>query len=192
MFMCRVVSCVVGRGCLLWPGCSFGKTLLAFDLLCFVLQGQICLLLQVFLDFLLVYSSFIEPFNFSFFRITGQGIDLDYRDIELLALQSWGKVTLHRQPHGCAEIKYRTKCQRSYITGSGTSVWNIHQIWKTGLSSVSNSFHQAPKWSLVSLIPCYQKTMLVSLREKKKSLQVTKEQSWHMVPAGQMILVLIC
>ena len=27
MSMCRVISCVVGRGCLLWPVCSFGKTL---------------------------------------------------------------------------------------------------------------------------------------------------------------------
>ena len=31
--MCRVNSCVVGRGCLLWPVRSFGKTLLAFALL---------------------------------------------------------------------------------------------------------------------------------------------------------------
>jgi len=30
---------------------------------------------------------FIEPFNFSFFSITGQGIDLDYRDIEWFALE---------------------------------------------------------------------------------------------------------
>ena len=37
--------------------CSLGKTLLAFALLHFVLQGQICLLLQVFLDFLLLHSS---------------------------------------------------------------------------------------------------------------------------------------
>ena len=27
---CRVFSCVVGRGCLLWPVCSLGKTLLTF------------------------------------------------------------------------------------------------------------------------------------------------------------------
>ena len=40
-FMCRVISCVVGRGCLLWPLCSVIKTLLAFALLHFVLQGQI-------------------------------------------------------------------------------------------------------------------------------------------------------
>ena len=42
MFMCRVVCCVVGRGCLLWSVCSLGKTLLAFALLHFVLQGQAC------------------------------------------------------------------------------------------------------------------------------------------------------
>jgi len=52
MYMCRVFSCVVGRGCLLWPVCSLGKTLWAFALLHSVLQGQICLLLQVFLNFL--------------------------------------------------------------------------------------------------------------------------------------------
>ena len=33
MSMCRVFSCFVGRGCLLWPVCSHGKTLLAFALL---------------------------------------------------------------------------------------------------------------------------------------------------------------
>ena len=51
MSMCRVFSCVVWRGCLLWPVCSLGKTLLAFALLHSILQGQICLLLQAFLDF---------------------------------------------------------------------------------------------------------------------------------------------
>ena len=55
--MCRVFSCVVGRGCLLWPVHSLGKTLLAFALLHSVFQGQICLLLPVFLDFLLLHSS---------------------------------------------------------------------------------------------------------------------------------------
>ena len=33
---------------------------------------------------------FIEPFNFSFFSITGQGIDLDYCDIEWFALEKVG------------------------------------------------------------------------------------------------------
>ena len=31
---------------------------------------------------------FIEPFNVSFFSITGQGIDLDYHDIEWFALET--------------------------------------------------------------------------------------------------------
>ena len=57
MSMCKVFSCVVRRGCLLWPVLSLGKTLLAFALLHFVLQGQTWLLLQVFLGFLLLQSS---------------------------------------------------------------------------------------------------------------------------------------
>ena len=57
MSMCRVFSCVVGRGFLLWPVHFLGKTLLVFALLHSTFQGQICLLLQVFLGFLLLHSS---------------------------------------------------------------------------------------------------------------------------------------
>ena len=60
MSMCRVISCVIGRGCLLWPVRSLGRTLLAFALLHFVLQGQACLLLEISLDFLLWHFS---PYN---------------------------------------------------------------------------------------------------------------------------------
>ena len=56
MSICRVVFCVIGRGCLLWPMHSFVKTR-AFALLHFILQGQTCLLLQVPLDFLLLNSN---------------------------------------------------------------------------------------------------------------------------------------
>ena len=59
MSMCRVFSCVVGRGCLLWPVCSPGKTLLNFELFHFVLLGPFCLLLQVSLDFLLLHSNLL-------------------------------------------------------------------------------------------------------------------------------------
>ena len=61
---------------------SIDRTLLAFALLLSVLQGQICLLLQVFLDFLLLCSS-----PLSLFCITGRGIDLDCHDIEWFALK---------------------------------------------------------------------------------------------------------
>ena len=40
MSVCRVFSCVVGRGCLLWPVHSLGKTVLSFVLLHSVLQSQ--------------------------------------------------------------------------------------------------------------------------------------------------------
>ena len=68
MVMCRVVSCVVGRGYLLWPERSLGKTLLAFALLHYVLQGQICLLFQVSLDFLLFFFLYPAVLNFYFFQ----------------------------------------------------------------------------------------------------------------------------
>ena len=57
MSMCRVFCGVVGRGCLLWPVHFLGKTLLVFALLHSTFQGHICLLLQVFLGFLLLHSS---------------------------------------------------------------------------------------------------------------------------------------
>ena len=44
--MCRVFPYVIGRGYLLLSLHSLGKILLAFALLYFVLQGQICLLLH--------------------------------------------------------------------------------------------------------------------------------------------------
>ena len=53
MSMCRIFSCVVGRGCLLWPVRSLGRTPLGFALLHCVLQGQI-------LYFLLLHSSSLQ------------------------------------------------------------------------------------------------------------------------------------
>ena len=94
MSMCRVLSCVVGRGCLLWPVCSLGKTLLAFALLHSVLQGQICLLLQVFLDFLLLHSS---PQNVHSWIFLSQRIE-DF----LLCVFSNSRLTL------CDPTYYRT------------------------------------------------------------------------------------
>ena len=50
---------VVMYGCESWTVKKFGKTLLVFALLHSVFQGQIYLLLQVFLDFLLLRSSLL-------------------------------------------------------------------------------------------------------------------------------------
>ena len=43
----RVFSCVVGRGCLLWPVHFLGKTLLVFALLHSLFQGQKLMLSQI-------------------------------------------------------------------------------------------------------------------------------------------------
>ena len=105
--ICRVISCVVGRGCLLWLVYSLSKTLLAFALLHFVLQGQACLLLQESLDFLLLYSTPLwwKAHLFLVLVLEGPvglhgtiqlqllqhywwGIDLDYCDIEWFALET--------------------------------------------------------------------------------------------------------
>ena len=110
MSMCRVFSCVVGRGYLLWPVHSLAKLFLQNSscktLLHSVLQGQMCLLLQLFLDFLLLHSSPPIMKRTSFGGISSRrscrssqncstsaassfwsGIDLGYCDIDWFALE---------------------------------------------------------------------------------------------------------
>ena len=89
MSMCEVFSCVVGRGCLLWPMCSLGRTLLAFALLHSVLQGQICLLLQVFLDFLLLHSSPLWWKGHLFWVLVLEGLIGLHRTFQLQLLQHY-------------------------------------------------------------------------------------------------------
>ena len=106
MSMCRVFSCVVGRGCLLWPVCSFGRTLLAFVLLHSVFQGQIYVLLLVFLDSYfgipvsynesdIFWGCFLEGLlglhrtvQLQLLQCYWLGHSLDYRDIEWFALET--------------------------------------------------------------------------------------------------------
>ena len=79
-------SCVVGRGCLLWPVRSLSKTLLAFALLHFVLQGQICLLLQVSLDFLFLHSSPLWWKQHHFLVLVLEGLVGLHRTVQLQLL----------------------------------------------------------------------------------------------------------
>ena len=89
MSTCRVISCVAGRGCLLWPVHSVSKTLLAFTLLHFVLQGQICLLLQVFLDFLILHSSPLSWKGHLFGVLVLEGLIDLHRTVQLQFLQHY-------------------------------------------------------------------------------------------------------
>ena len=93
MSMCRVFSYFVGRGCLLWPVGSLGKTLLAFALLHSVLWGQICLLFQVFLGircfFLLLHSSHLKWNGHLFWVLVLEGLVGLHRTVQLQLLQSY-------------------------------------------------------------------------------------------------------
>ena len=86
---CRVFSCVVGRGCLLWPVRSLGRTLLAFPLLRFVLQGQIFLLLQVSHDFLLLHFSPLWWKGQLFWVLALEGLVGLHRAVQLQLLQHY-------------------------------------------------------------------------------------------------------
>ena len=72
MSICRAITCVVGKGCLLSPVCSLDKTLLACALLHFALQGQTCLLFQVSLDFLLFVFQSPMMKRTSFFGVSSR------------------------------------------------------------------------------------------------------------------------
>ena len=111
MSMCRVISSVVEEGILLWLVGSLGKTLvnlcpasflyskaknLPVTYTRYLLTSYFCipvpyggkdLFFWWFLSFYKVLQVFIEPFNFSFFGISGWDIYLDYCDVEWFALE---------------------------------------------------------------------------------------------------------
>ena len=89
MPMCKISSCVVGRGCLFWLVRFLGKALLAFALLHSVFQGQICLRLQVFLDSLLWHSSPLYWKGYLLGMLVPKGLVGLHRTIQLQLLQCY-------------------------------------------------------------------------------------------------------
>ena len=105
MSMCRVFSCVVGRGCLLWLVCSLGRTLLTFALLHSVLQGQIFLLLQVFLT---------TKGNFVFIVLVFYDyIKVYFKPSFIIAQFPWVRVLV----------------QPSWVLHSVSQSWNQRVVW---------------------------------------------------------------
>ena len=89
MSMCRVVSCVVGRGCSLWWLQNSLPKELALALLQFVLQGQTCLLVPVSLDFLLLHSSLLWWKGHLLLVLVLEGLINFHRTIQLQLLQHY-------------------------------------------------------------------------------------------------------
>ena len=176
--MCRFISCVVGRGCLLWPVCSLGKTLLAFALLHFVLWGQTCLLLQV--SLLTSYFCILVPYNekdiFFFLVLLLKGLVGHHRTIQLQLL--WHYIRLG---HTLGLLWYWMVClgceQRSFCHFWGCTqvlhfrlfgwLWGLlHFFWGILAHSSRCNGHLnsiSPFWSILvhwflkcrcSLLPC--------------------------------------
>ena len=118
------------RGCFQ----SLGRTLLASALLHSVLQGKICLLFQVFLDYFCITVPDNEKDIFflgvnarsscslhrtpqlHFFSTTGSGIDLDCHDIEWFALET------NRDHSVVFEIASKSCILDSFVNYDGYSV----------------------------------------------------------------------
>ena len=64
----------------------------------------------------LEFQLYIEPFNFSFFSITGWGIDLDYCDIEWFALE------MNRDHSVIFEIASKYRISDSFVDHDGYSI----------------------------------------------------------------------
>ena len=79
MSTCRVFSCVVGSGCLLWPVHSLGKTLLPFVLLPLYSKAK--------------FASYPRCFLTSYFCIP---VPYNEKDIFFLVLVLKGLIGLHR------------------------------------------------------------------------------------------------
>ena len=65
---------------------------------------------------MLVLKGLVEPFNFSFFSITGWGIDLDYHDIEWFALE------INRDHSVVFEIASKYYISDSFVDCDGYSI----------------------------------------------------------------------
>ena len=104
MSIIRIISWVVGKGCLLWPACSLDKTLLFFALFHFVFQGQVCLLFWVFLEFLLLHSNPLWWKGHLFSLLVLEGAAGLYRNGQLQLLwhpwlvHAWITMMLNRLP----------------------------------------------------------------------------------------------
>ena len=145
MSMCRVFSCVVGRGCLLWPVHSLGKTLLAFALLHSVFQGQICLLLQVFLDFLLLHSSPLKWKGHLFWVLVLESLVGLHRTVQLHLLQCY--LLGHRLELPWYWMVCRGNKQRSFCR-----FWDCTQVLHSDSCVDYDGYSISSKWFLPTVV----------------------------------------
>ena len=115
--------------------CSLGKTLLAFGLLHSVRQGQIYLLFQVFLDFLLLHSSPLQWKGHLFWLLVLEGLVGLHRIIQLQLLQHYWLVhslvaqMVKRLPAvldtQVRSLDWEDPLEKEMATHSSTLAWKI-------------------------------------------------------------------
>ena len=127
MSMYRVFSCVVGRECLLWSVHSLGRTLLAFALLHSVFQGQICLLLHVFLDFLLFHCSHLLWKGHIFWLLYLEGLIGFHKTVQFQLLQHYWSG------HRFGLLYYWMVCKLGNEQRSFCHFWYCIQVLHFGL-----------------------------------------------------------
>ena len=129
---------------------TLGKTLLPFALLHFVIQGQICLLFQVFLDFLLLYSSPLEWKGHLFWVLVLKGLIGLHRTVQPQLLQHYWLG------HRLGLLWYWMVClgneQRSSVIFEIASKnciglfcwpwWLLHFLW--GIPACSSRYNKNP------------------------------------------------
>ena len=147
MSMCRIFSCVVGRECLLWPVRSLGKTLLAFALPHSVLQGQICLLFQLSLDFILLISSLLWWKRHLFWLLVLESLVGLHRTVQLQLLQHyWSGHRLGLLWHwmACLGNEQRSFCHFwdcTQVLHFGLFCWLFLFSFSSQFRDVSTSLH---------------------------------------------------
>ena len=123
MSMCTVFSCVVGRGCLLWPLCSPGKILLAFSLFILYSKAKFACYPRCFLN---SYFCIPVPYNEKdiFWVLVLRDLVGLHRTIQLQLLQHYWlghRLGLLWYWMVCLGNKQRTFCH----------FWDcIHVLWK--------------------------------------------------------------
>ena len=109
--MYRFFSCVVGRGCLLWPVPFLGKMLLNLCPASFFTPRPTCLFLQVSLDFLLLHSSPLWWKGHHFLVLVLEGLVGLHRTLLLQHLQLRRRLGLLWHWMVCLGNKQRSCCR---------------------------------------------------------------------------------
>ena len=120
---------------------------------------------------------FLEPFNFSFFSIAGQGIDLDYCDIKWLALE------MNRDHSVIFEIASKYCISDSFVDYEGYSISSslvaqtvkrLPTMWETWVQSLGQEDLLEKEMAIYSSILAWK----IPWMEKATVHKVAKSRTW--------------